>query len=153
MPVQKSSSSEVTKALAADIARAVLARGAREEGASIIALEGELGAGKTTFVQGFFEGLGLRRKAQSPTFILMRRTSLRNKPFKSVFHIDAYRTMAEDFLNLGIHELFLDPGNLFLVEWPERILPLLPKHAEKIVFEHGGSADERLLSVPRSLLS
>lgn len=148
MPSQTSFSSEATKALAADAASKILALGPRKGAATVIALEGELGAGKTTFVQGFFRGLGIRRIPASPTFILMRRTPLRGKPFRDVFHVDAYRGTPADFEALGLPVLLRDGSNLFLIEWAERIKELLPPRTLHIGLSHGATSDQRLVTLP-----
>ncbi|MBI2507243.1 MAG: tRNA (adenosine(37)-N6)-threonylcarbamoyltransferase complex ATPase subunit type 1 TsaE, partial [Candidatus Niyogibacteria bacterium] len=59
--------------------------------ALVLALSGDLGSGKTTFVQGFARGLGIRSKIQSPTFLIMRSYKLPAKSYKLFAHIDAYR--------------------------------------------------------------
>jgi len=88
-------------------------------------LHGELGAGKTTFVQGFVKGLGITERIISPTFIIMRRYGY-DKKF--LYHIDLYRIETlHDIEGLGIQELFDDTSNPFiLIEWPEK-LEKLPK--------------------------
>lgn len=148
MPRLTSSSSAETKKFAAVIAQDLLKKGPGKN-AFVVALEGDLGAGKTTFVQGFFKGLGLKRVPNSPTFILMRRTALSGKKFKNIFHVDAYRTDADSFAALGMKEIFADPRNIVLVEWPERIKKLLPKNILKIRFTHGRHSEERRIHLPQ----
>lgn len=140
----RSSSSAETKRLASELAKKILSAGAGKK-AAVLALHGELGAGKTTFVQGFFKGLGLQRSPASPTFIFMRRTGLRKKGFKNVFHVDAYRARHPEDLNvLGLPEIFKNPENIVLIEWPER-LKKLPPGTRKLEFRHGRHADERVI--------
>ncbi len=111
--------------------------------ATIVALSGTLGSGKTTFVQGCFKALGVRRRATSPTFILMRRSRVRRGQFRWVYHIDAYRlTRAGDVRALEISEALKDPHSLFFVEWPERIAQLLPR-GRRVRFAHGRTEGER----------
>lgn len=92
---------------------------------TVIALEGDLGAGKTTFVQGFLRGLRISDWAQSPTFVYLQ-TYQGSIP---VYHFDLYRlAREEDFISLGFEEMF-DQGGIVVIEWPERIARLLPPEA------------------------
>ncbi|KKW46270.1 MAG: tRNA (adenosine(37)-N6)-threonylcarbamoyltransferase complex ATPase subunit type 1 TsaE [Candidatus Liptonbacteria bacterium RIFCSPLOWO2_01_FULL_56_20] len=148
MKIYHSFSSEDTKVLGGALARALLREKRRRAHATVLALAGELGSGKTTFVQGFFRALGVRARAASPTFILMRRTPLRGKKFRKVFHIDAYRTKRpEDFVALGIREVFADPGNLVLIEWADKIKNILPPRAIRLSFAHKKDPDERKIVI------
>ena len=100
----------------------------------LIALTGELGTGKTTFVQGFAKGLGITEKIISPTFVLIRHHGFGKD--RTLFHIDLYRL--EDSLNikeLGLEEIWSNPKNLVLIEWAEKIEKLLPENALKIKIE------------------
>jgi tRNA threonylcarbamoyladenosine biosynthesis protein TsaE len=145
--VFQSSSSKATKEFAAKLAARALARG-RGKSATIVTLAGELGAGKTTFVQGFYKGLGIKRVPNSPTFILMRRSALRGKAFKNVYHVDAYRIRAaKDMSVLGFEKFLANPENLFLIEWPERIAGILPKKTVALKFAHGKTPEERTIRV------
>jgi tRNA threonylcarbamoyladenosine biosynthesis protein TsaE len=128
------------------VAKAYSARGA-----TVVALQGDLGAGKTTFVQGFFKGLGLKKRAQSPTFIIMRRHALPAvKGFKSVFHVDAYRLKnAEQMRALDFHKILHDPQNVILIEWPERMKRVLPAKTTWISFEHGEKENERKIIIKK----
>lgn len=98
----------------------------------VIALSGELGAGKTTFVQGFAKGLGIKEKIISPTFVLIRQHKI-PKTKKMLYHIDLYRL--EDFEELGLKELTDNPNNIVLIEWAEKVKSLLPKRTVWIKFE------------------
>lgn len=113
----------------------------RMEGGEVICLEGELGAGKTTFTQGLLKGLGAEGPYTSPTFLIMKQYDLKTKNhpeysgLKAAYHIDAYRVGADDILNLGWEEMIADPKNIIIVEWPERIKEILPENVLKISFE------------------
>jgi tRNA threonylcarbamoyladenosine biosynthesis protein TsaE len=111
----ESSSSEQTKRFGSDLAKS-LAQGkwqrANGKSALVIGLKGDLGAGKTTFTQGFLKGLGIEKRSPSPTFIIFRRFTLSNLPFANFYHIDAYRIKKLDSLEvLGFKEIFADPKN------------------------------------------
>lgn len=93
----------------------------------VIALQGELGAGKTTFVQGFAKGLGIQEKIISPTFVLIRQ-HLIPKTNNYLFHVDLYRLEnIKDISELGLKYLWSDPKNIVLIEWAGKIKKLLPK--------------------------
>ena len=107
----------------------------------VIGLYGELGSGKTTFVQGLAKGLGITNKIISPTFIIMRSysvpLSIRNSPFSNFYHVDLYRINSSlDMQDIGITELMTDTKNLFAIEWPEKLGNLLPKNRLDIYFEY-----------------
>jgi tRNA threonylcarbamoyladenosine biosynthesis protein TsaE len=119
--------------------------------ATILALQGDLGAGKTTFTQGFAHGLGIRRRTASPTFVIMRRFAIparkaRQPIFKNLYHIDAYRLKKLDSLEvLGLDEIFNNPENVVLIEWPEKIKAALPKRTILLKFGYGKKENERII--------
>lgn len=89
---------------------------------TVVALSGELGAGKTAFAKGVACGLGVTAHVTSPTFTLINEYQGR-LPF---YHMDAYRLEDEEEIwQLGLEEYFAGPG-VVLVEWPERVAALLP---------------------------
>ena len=121
---------------------------AHRRGAKILALYGDLGAGKTTFVQGFLKAFRARGRVTSPTFVLMKKFALPRGKFKRAYHIDAYRFHApRESAPLGLEEIFQDPRAIVLIEWPERLGKLLPKRAKKIKFAHGKHEGERIIKV------
>lgn len=99
------------------------------KGGEIVCLSGELGAGKTTFSQGFLKGLGAQGPYTSPTFMVMKHYEI--KPSKAskirnVYHVDAYRVGPDDMLNLGWDEIVSDKANIIIVEWAQRIRKIIP---------------------------
>jgi tRNA threonylcarbamoyladenosine biosynthesis protein TsaE len=107
------------------------------QGAVVIGLIGELGSGKTVFAQGFAKGLGIKENVVSPTFVLERVYKLENKKYKLFVHIDAYRLeKSKEMATLGFKDLALNPQNIILIEWADRIKNVLPKNYIKIRFEH-----------------
>ncbi|MBI2674476.1 MAG: tRNA (adenosine(37)-N6)-threonylcarbamoyltransferase complex ATPase subunit type 1 TsaE [Candidatus Yanofskybacteria bacterium] len=109
----------------------------------VIALEGELGAGKTTFVKGFAKALGIRAKIKSPTFVLMKKyripksTALLRYHPTALIHIDCYRVRDHrDLAALDLRSIFNSPENIILIEWPERVSKILPKKLIKIHIDH-----------------
>jgi|SRR3989344_5002038 len=120
--------------------------------ALVISLEGDLGAGKTTFTQGFADGLGIKEKIQSPTFVILKIYPLSSRRAKwenarYLVHVDAYRLQAKDFKVLGWKEFIKNPNNIILVEWGNKIKNILPKNTIRIFFEHGKNSKERTILV------
>lgn len=106
---------------------------------NLIALYGNLGGGKTTFVQGFAKGLGLKERILSPTFVLMREYQVGDvkKRAHRLCHVDLYRIDNErDVEGLGLTEIWSEPNNLLIIEWPEKIEKILPKERINIYFEY-----------------
>jgi tRNA threonylcarbamoyladenosine biosynthesis protein TsaE len=110
--------------------------------ATIVTLSGDLGAGKTTFAQGIAKALGVSEVVTSPTFVIEKIYQLENQKFQRLIHIDAYRLKGVHEVEvLGWNELIADPGNLIVVEWPEKVSGTIPDHAHTITFALDG--DER----------
>lgn len=102
--------------------------------AAVVCLYGELGSGKTTFVQGFGKAIGITSRLLSPTFFIVRRYS-RAAGSGFFYHIDLYRVMDEkELVELGFPELFADPDSMVLIEWAEKLGRLLPKHRIDVQF-------------------
>ena len=115
------------------------------EGGVVFALSGELGSGKTTFVQGFAEGLGIKARIISPTFILMRKYGVEDKDF---YHIDLYRlegNIENEVINLGLGDLWEKPENIVVIEWAEKIKNMIPKSAKWIKFENLGGDKRKII--------
>ena len=92
---------------------------------AVVALTGELGAGKTCFVQGLVRGLGATVRATSPTFVLVNQYSGR----VPIHHVDAYRTDSmTELLDLGLLEMVGGEG-VTVIEWADKLTPLLPPDA------------------------
>ncbi len=105
--------------------------------ATVIALQGELGSGKTTFAQNFGKVMGVVENMISPTFVIMKIYPVDWRGFKKLIHIDAYRLeKEEELLNLGWEEIVENPDNIILIEWPERVPNLIPEDAKTIQFKH-----------------
>ncbi len=105
--------------------------------ATVVGLRGNLGSGKTTFVQAAARLLGVREPVTSPTFVLIKSYPLNAKRYTLLIHIDAYRLeRGEELLKLGWNDLAKNPDNLILLEWPERVVSILPtKNYTEISFE------------------
>ena len=115
----------------------------RTTGATIVALSGDLGAGKTTFVQGVAKAFGLEAPVTSPTFVIEKIYTLDDERFKHLIHIDAYRLKeAHELQVLGWNEIARDTGNLILIEWPEKVSSVLPDDMVRISFSGVGDSRE-----------
>ncbi len=118
-------------------------------GGEVILLHGDLGAGKTTFVKGLAEGIGVDDVITSPTFSLMNVYSVANKELgiKNLVHIDTYRMESdEDLVEIGIEDYLCDSETVCIIEWPEKVRGLL-KDIETIdvSFEHVGDGVRKLV--------
>jgi tRNA threonylcarbamoyladenosine biosynthesis protein TsaE len=113
-------SPEETRILGAALAPALIP-------GDVISLSGDLGAGKTVFVQGVARALSVEGRVTSPTFTIVHEYRGRHR----ILHIDVYRLNSfQEVLDLGFEEL-LDPEAIMLVEWGEAVAPLLPqRHLE-----------------------
>ena len=121
-------SGEETKAYAKKIAKDF-------KNGGIIALYGNLGSGKTTFVQGLAEGLGINRRIISPTFLIIRK--YKTAQDSDFYHIDLYRMESEsDIKGLGLSEIFENPKNIVAIEWAEKAGEVLPKNRMDIYFKY-----------------
>lgn len=122
----------------------------RKDKATVVALSGDLGSGKTAFVQAVARLLNIKDRVTSPTFVLIKSYKLFTRQnfavaklrrasvtgYKSLFHIDAYQLKSGDEIKkLGWNEMIADPQNLIFIEWPENVADAIPKDAIKISFE------------------
>ena len=112
--------------------------------ALVVALQGELGSGKTTFAQGFAQGLGVEDNVLSPTFVIIREYEASGD--RRLFHMDCYRLQnSKDLLELDWEEIVSDPSNIILLEWPERVESLLPKTTIRIQFQPIDETTRRIM--------
>ena len=124
-----SRSAQETQALGARL-------GARLGRGDVVACIGPLGAGKTCFLQGLARGLGVMRDVTSPTFVLVNQYRGR----LPVYHVDAYRTGSlTELMDLGLEEMLHGQG-VTVVEWADKLLPLLPPRTVTVTI--AGLGDE-----------
>ncbi|MFZ4500137.1 MAG: tRNA (adenosine(37)-N6)-threonylcarbamoyltransferase complex ATPase subunit type 1 TsaE [Minisyncoccia bacterium] len=114
-----------------DIAKGVLAALAPSpDTATVLCLQGDLGAGKTTLTQAIAKNLGIEETVVSPTFVVAKFYTLATGGFTQLVHIDAYRIESEDELGpIGFSELLKQGSTLIVIEWPERIKKSIPNDA------------------------
>ena len=134
MLTARTKSADDTRALAAELA-AVARPG------DLLLLAGDLGAGKTTFVQGFSRALGVEEPVTSPTFVIVH-------TYQGAFpivHVDAYRLeRLQELLDLGLGEL-LDHEGVTLIEWGDAVIPALPPEFLEVRLELGDDDDARVI--------
>ena len=110
----------------------------------ICCLYGELGAGKTVFTQGFAKGVGLPSRLVSPTFIIIKRYSLKNDT-QYFYHVDLYRLQKiEDIENIGLFEIFDDKDAIVIVEWADRLGIHVPKLRVDIHFKIANDGEREI---------
>lgn len=106
----------------------------KTNGATVVGLYGNLGAGKTTLTQSIARGLGVGETVTSPTFVIEKIYELAGQKFTHLIHIDAYRIeKSEELLRLGWQEIISDSQNLILIEWPEKVSDIMPKHIKVVL--------------------
>lgn len=105
------------------------------EKAYVVGLQGDLGAGKTTFVQAVAQVLGVKSRVTSPTFVIAQRYDTAHPVFTHLVHVDAYRLSDETGDTIGFMDYVRDPHTLVLVEWPEHLPVEFPKDAPILKFE------------------
>ena len=130
-----------TQRLAAQLAKKILR-------SNVLALTGDLGAGKTTFVQGFLRALGIKGRIMSPTFLIFKPYEIKSKVYKKAYHVDCYRLhKPSDITKLGFKKILKNPENIVLIEWAEKIKKILPKNIVWINFFHGKKENERVIEI------
>lgn len=124
-------SSQETRKLGEDFAKFL-------EGGDVVCLYGDLGFGKTTFVQGLAKGIGIKNRIISPTFVIARNYKMikdKGLRINDFYHIDLYRTEnGRDIEGLGIKEIINNENNIVVIEWAEKLGNFLPKKRIDIKF-------------------
>ena len=129
-----SRSSEETRALGARL-------GPRLGAGAVVACIGELGTGKTCFLQGLGRGLGVESDVTSPTFVLVNQYRGR----LPVYHLDAYRAQSlTELLDIGLEEMVHGEG-VTVIEWAEKLLPLLPPSTITVTITGLGDEPRRIV--------
>lgn len=126
--------------------------GAKLAGGEVLALSGDLGSGKTTFVQGLARGMGIGKQIVSPTFIIMRKYELTRPQLRSAgglafYHVDLYRLegdLGSELENLGLTDIWEDPKNVVVIEWAEKAEKYLPEKTRWIKFENLGEEERKV---------
>jgi tRNA threonylcarbamoyladenosine biosynthesis protein TsaE len=105
----------------------------RADEATVVALHGDLGAGKTTFVQAAARALGVSEPVTSPTFVIQKTYALHAQKFSTLVHIDTFRLESpQELLALGWADTIADPGNVIYMEWAEKVADILPRSSAHV---------------------
>lgn len=102
------------------------------EKSQVICFQGNLGAGKTTFIQSVLNFFKAEKPYTSPTFVIMKKYLVENEFIETIYHIDAYRIDSLALKELGWEELVQTPKTLILLEWPEKVSEIIPKNAQYV---------------------
>lgn len=115
----------------------------------VVCLEGELGAGKTTFTQGLAAALGVSGRVTSPTFCIVQehRSSAVSPRIPLLVHMDLYRLSGEEDVEAIGWEDYLSRGAVLVVEWPDRAGGLVPQSARHVSFLHGEGEENRKILI------
>jgi tRNA threonylcarbamoyladenosine biosynthesis protein TsaE len=148
-----SKSKSQTQKIAVKLAKKIVSKGAGKS-AQVVALIGDLGSGKTAFVQGFIKFFGIKTHIPSPTFVIYRRYLIHAEAsgFKNIYHFDLYRIQKpKEIIDLDFKKIINPPvggpRNIVLIEWPEKILKLLPKNTIKVFLSHSKREKERKIEI------
>lgn len=137
-------SSEETKQVGKDLAQQL-------HGSDILLLSGDLGTGKTTFTKGLLSFFGIDEDdVASPTFTLVQEYTVSAEKIKKIVHIDTYRMEdAEELVDIGLQDYLDDDQIILIIEWPEKILPLIAERKKiEITLDHG-KENERIIEIKK----
>lgn len=137
-------SEEETRAVARSLAE-------RLQRGDVVALMGELGAGKTQFVKGVCEAFGVKEHVMSPSFVILNRYSGRDTSGAELllYHLDLYRVASiEEVYDIGIEEVVYGDG-ITVIEWAELLEEMLPANRYDVRLSFGAEAHERLITIER----
>lgn len=139
-----SKSTKQTQKIATTLAKKI-------KGGEVLCFYGDLGAGKTTFIQAFAKALGVKENITSPTFVLMKKypfsaKATKGKPHKmNFYHMDAYRLSdPQEALDLGLEEIWEEKENVIAIEWADKINDILPWKKIDICFSHEGDEKRKI---------
>ncbi len=133
---------EVAEAL---IQKLIASKNSKNSSASALLLSGELGAGKTRLTKEILAQFGVGEPVISPTFVVMKKYSLKNAPWKTAIHIDTYRLKDENQEILNLPEIFADGDNLVIIEWPEYINDMPENNALKATVFHVSETKRKIV--------
>ncbi|MBR3439757.1 MAG: tRNA (adenosine(37)-N6)-threonylcarbamoyltransferase complex ATPase subunit type 1 TsaE, partial [Clostridia bacterium] len=113
---------------------------------NVVALFGDLGAGKTAFTRGLVRGYGIQCRVSSPTFAIVNEYKENNK---TIYHFDMYRISGiDDLYSTGYFD-YLDSNAVIVVEWSENILSVLPDDCIRVYIEKNENENERIIRIGR----
>ncbi len=137
MPIYNTKNAAQTEALGEKL-------GATAAAGDVVALFGELGAGKTAFVRGFARGMGISADVSSPTFAIVNEYRTGDK---ILYHFDMYRVVSWDSLySTGFFD-YLDSGSVLIIEWSENIESVLPDNCIRVEISKTANDNERIIDI------
>ena len=151
MEQQLTKSPQETKQLARQLAGQL-------KGGEVLGLVGELGAGKTVFIQGLAEAFKIKEPVKSPTFVLFRKLEIprpkfnffKKRKIKQLIHVDAYRLKsAGEFEEIGLEEYLGKKDTVVIIEWADRAEEILPDEAIMIYFKQGVEESWRVIKIQK----
>ncbi len=134
-----SNSHKATESLGRKIAQTLI-------GGEALALTGNLGSGKTTFVKGLARGLGIKQIITSPTFVLMKVYKAKHKSIKQLVHVDCYRVPGVELTAIGLGDYLNQPDTVVVIEWAEK-LPKKFKPSIILKFTVGKAPNTRIIEI------
>ena len=149
--VVETKNAEETKKVAFILAKEIIRGNLKlaKNTALVLALQGELGAGKTIFTQAFALAFKIKEKILSPTFVIMKKIKISptaSKSYSNLYHFDCYRIKKDkEISELGFEEIMGNKKNIILIEWAEKIKKLLPQNHLLIKFEHLGEDKRKII--------
>lgn len=138
MPSFISKTPAQTKALAKKLANKL-------KGGEIVALQGDLGSGKTTFVKGLAAALNFPQTITSPTFVLFKVYNNNNPKINQLVHVDCYRVGGVEIKKAGLEDYFYEPQTVVVIEWSDKII-LAKKNLISLKFKHNKKDHTRTIS-------
>jgi tRNA threonylcarbamoyladenosine biosynthesis protein TsaE len=113
--------------------------------ALVVGLYGDLGSGKTTFTQSVAKIFNIKEDITSPTFVIEKIYDINHNDFKKLIHVDAYRLDSfKELLALDWDKTLSDSRNIIFIEWPERVVEILPKNHAKIFFKFLNESERKI---------
>lgn len=141
MPQFLSKNSLETEAVAKELAASL-------QGGELVALVGNLGAGKTVFVKALAQALGVKETITSPTFVLLKIYNTKHKKIQKLVHVDCYRLEGkEDLADIGLQDYLNQPETVVVVEWANKI-SALPERTIKVKIDYIDN-DQRQISIEK----
>jgi len=145
-----------TRKLGEKLAKEILRKKTGKK-AFIVGLEGDLGSGKTTFLQGFAKGLSIKEKVLSPTFVIMKKfaikTNTQHPTPNTLYHIDCYRLKKpKELLGLGFKEIVSNPRNIIAIEWVDKIDKIILRETISISFKFINKNKREISFTPLEIL-
>ena len=129
-------SARETQKIGEFLAQEIINSKSERKKALIVGLEGDLGSGKTTFIQGMAKGFKIKERITSPTFVILRKYKIPKSKALSLYHIDCYRIESKDLDDLDFKEIIQNSQNVVVVEWAEKIKKSLPLDTLRMKFEY-----------------